>query len=115
MADATFKIRIVNCKLHVREVRLSPSVFIAHTKALENLGNTKNKIKRTVCKTFTVPAGNLDASQESLFSGQLPTRIVIGCVQNRGFNVAYNLNIFIIQFRARQPDASETSSRRSTA
>ena len=91
--DATFKIRIVDCKLHVRKVRLSPSVFIAHAKALEK-GNAKYPIKRTVCKTFTIPAGNLDASQESLFSGQLPTRIVIGCVQNRGFNGAYNLNPF---------------------
>ena len=92
-ADATFKIRIVDCKLHVRKVRLSPSVFVAHAKALEK-GNAKYPIKRTVCKTFTIPAGNLDASQESLFSGQLPTRIVIGCVQNRGFNGAYNLNPF---------------------
>ena len=92
-ADATFKIRIVDCKLHVRKVRLSPSVFVAHAKALEK-GNAKYPIKRTICKTFTIPAGNLDASQESLFSGQLPTRIVIGCVQNRGFNGAYNLNPF---------------------
>ena len=91
--DATFKIRIVDCELHVRKVRLSPSVFVAHAKALEK-GNAKYPIKRTVCKTFTIPAGNLDASQESLFSGQLPTRIVIGCVQNRGFNGAHNLNPF---------------------
>ena len=81
-ADATFKIRIVDCKLHVRKVCLSPSVFIAHATALKKR-NAKYPIKRTVCKTFTIPAGNLDASQESLFSGQLPTRIVIGCVQNR--------------------------------
>ena len=91
--DATFKIRIIDCKLHVRKVRLSPSRFIAHVKALEK-GNTKYPIKCTVCKTFTIPAGNLDASQEILSLGQLPTRIVIGCVQNREFNGAYNLNPF---------------------
>ena len=91
--DATFNIRIVDCKLHVRKVRLSPSVFVAHAKALEK-GNVKYPIKRTVCKTFTIPAGNLDARQESLFSGQMPTRIVIRCVQNRGFNGSYNLNPF---------------------
>ena len=92
-ADATFKIRIVDCKLHVRKVRLSPSVFVARAKAFEK-GNAKYPIKRTVCKTFTISAGNLDASQKSLFSGQLPTRIGIGCVPNRGFNGAYNLNPF---------------------
>ena len=31
-ADATFKIRIVDCKLHVRKNRLSLSVFIAQEK-----------------------------------------------------------------------------------
>jgi len=91
--DATYKVKIVDCKLFVRKVRLSPSVFVAHSKALER-GNAKYPIRRTVCKTFTIPAGNLDASQESLFTGQLPTRLVIGCLDNRAFNGTYNRNPF---------------------
>ena len=38
--------------------------------------------------------GNLDANQENLFSGQLPTRIVIGCVDNNSFNGAFHKNPF---------------------
>lgn len=91
--DAAFKVRILECKLYVRKVKLSPSVFLAHAKALE-LGNVKFPIRRAICKTFTIPAGNLDASQESLFSGQLPTRIVIGCVDNDAFNGSYAKNPF---------------------
>jgi len=68
-------------------------VFLAHAKALE-VGNVKFPIRRAVCKAFTIPAGNLDASQESLFSGQLPTRIVIGCVDNDAFNGLYGKNPF---------------------
>lgn len=90
---AAFKVRILECKLYVRKVKLSPSVFLAHAKALE-VGNVKLPIRRAVCKTFTIPAGNLDASQESLFSGQLPTRIVIGCVDNDAFNGLYGKNPF---------------------
>jgi len=63
-------------------------VFLAHAKALE-VGNVKFPIRRAVSKTFTIPAGNRDATQGNLFNGQLPTRIVIGCVDNEAFNGAY--------------------------
>ena len=84
MSDAqqpAFRIKIHDCKLFVRKIKLSPSVFVAHAKALE-VGNAKYPIRRVICKTFTVPRGNLDFSQENLFAGQLPTRLVIGCVDN---------------------------------
>jgi hypothetical protein len=90
---AAYKVRILECKLYVRKVKLSPSVFLAHAKALER-GNVKFPIRRAICKTFTIPRGNLDASQESLFSGQLPTRLVIGCVDNDAFNGLYAKNPF---------------------
>src|SRR6218665_2361958 len=90
---AAFKVRILECKLYVRIVKLSPSVFLAHGKALE-VGDVKFPIRRTICKTFTIPAGNLDALQESLFTGQLPKRIVIGCVDNDAFNGSYTKDRF---------------------
>ena len=91
--DDNFKIHISDCKIFVRKVKLSPSVFVAHAKALER-GNAKYPLHRVVCKTFTVPRGNLDCSQENLFSGQLPTRLVIGCVDNDAFNGNYVKNPF---------------------
>jgi hypothetical protein len=92
-ADASFKIKIVDCKLYIRKVKLSPSVFLAHAKAFE-IGNAKYPVRRVICKTFTVPTGNLDCSQENLFAGQLPTRLVIGCVDNDAFNGNYGKNPF---------------------
>jgi hypothetical protein len=92
-AGAAYKVRILDCKLYVRKVKLSPSVFLAHAKALE-LGNLKFPIRRAICKTFTIPRGNLDATQESLFTGQIPTRLVIGCVDNDSFNGSYTKNPF---------------------
>ena len=88
-----FKVKILDCKLFVRKVKLSPSVFLAHAKGLER-SNAKFPIRRVICKTFTVPRGNLDFSQESLFSGQLPTRLVIACVDNDAFNGNYEKNPF---------------------
>ena len=67
--------------------------MVAHAKTLE-VATAKYPIKRVVCKTFTIPNGLRDANQEKLFSGQLPTRLVIGLVDNQGFNGAINRNPF---------------------
>ena len=90
-ADATFKVKILDCKLYVRKMKISPSVFIAHDKALEG-GNAKYLIQRVVCKTYKIPTGNLDHTQETLFTGQLFTRIVVGCVDNDAFNGRFSKN-----------------------
>ena len=91
--NASFQLRILDCKLYVRKVKISPTVFLAHARAFE-IGNAKYPIKRVVCKTFTVPRGNMDFSQENLFTGQLPTRLVLGCVDNDAFNGTYIKNPF---------------------
>jgi hypothetical protein len=89
--NATFRLQIVDCKLYVRKVRLSPSVFVAHAKALE-LGNAKYPVNRVVCKSFTVPQGNMDFTQENIFNGVLPSRLVVGMVDNDALNGVYTKN-----------------------
>ena len=64
--QAAFKIKLHDVKLLIRKIKLSPSVFVAHAKALE-IGHAKYPIKRVVCKTFTIPRGNLDFTLENLF------------------------------------------------
>ena len=94
MSDAqnpAYKIKIVECKLLIRKVKISSSVFIALAKALETK-NARYPIRRVVCKTFTIPRGNLNYTQESLFSGQLPNRLVVACVDNDSFNGNYTKN-----------------------
>ena len=60
-------------------------LFLEHAKALEK-STTKYSIKRVVCKAFAIPQNYRDVNHEKLFSGQLPTRIVIEWVDNRAFN-----------------------------
>ena len=91
--NENYKIHINDCKLYIRKVKLTPSVFVAQAKALEH-GNAKYPIHRVICKTFTVPTGNMDCCQENLFTGQLPTRLVLGCVDNDAFNGNYQKNPF---------------------
>lgn len=96
MGGAACKAQIVHASLFVRKVKLMPSVFLAHAKTLER-GTAKYPIRRVVCKSFTVPQNYLDVSHEKLFSGQLPTRIVIGLVSNRAFNGHLESNPFNFQ------------------
>src|SRR6266516_5049889 len=53
VAQATFKIKLHDVKLLVRKIKLSPSIFVAHAKALE-IDNAKYPLHRVVCKTFTI-------------------------------------------------------------
>ena len=81
----SFKVKITAASLLIRKIKISPSVYLAHAKTLEN-GMAKYPIRRMICKTFTIPSGYLDVSHEKLFTGQLPSRLVIGCVDNTSFN-----------------------------
>jgi len=96
LMGTTAKVKIVHASLFVRKVKLTPSVFLAQAKALEN-GTAKYPIKRVICKSFAIPQNYLDASHENLYSGQLPSRIVIGLVDNRAFNGNRERNPFNFQ------------------
>jgi len=93
MGAADAKHVVAHALLFVCKVKLSLSVFLGHAKALQS-STAKYPIKRVVCKSFQTPEYCLDASHEKLFSGQLPTRIVIGLVNNRSFNGSRDHNPF---------------------
>jgi len=92
-AGATFRVKIHECKLLIRKVNISPSVFIAQAKAFE-VGNAKYPIRRVVCKSYSVGTGMRDNVHEGLFTGQIPSRIVIAMVENQAFNGSYERNPF---------------------
>ena len=91
-----FKVKITGAAFLSRKVKISPSVYLAHAETLKS-GMAKYPIRRVVCRTFTVPARYLDASQAKLFSGQLPTRLILSCVDNRAFNGELERNPFNFQ------------------
>lgn len=92
-ANPQFRIKIHECKLLIRKVNISPSVFIAQAKAFE-VGNAKYPIRRVVCKSYSIGTGMRDNVHEGLFTGQIPSRIVIAMVENQAFNGSYVRNPF---------------------
>ena len=71
-ANPAFRVKIHECKLLIRKVNISPSVFIAQAKAFE-VGNAKYPIRRVVCKSYSVGTGMRDNVHEGLFTGQIPS------------------------------------------
>ena len=70
---------------YCRKVKPSDAVRLAHAKALQ-LGTAKYPFFRVEVKTFTIPQGNLISTKENLFLGQLPKRVIVGCIDNDAFN-----------------------------
>ena len=60
-------------------------------------GTAKYPIRRVVCKMFAIPEHYLDVTHEKLFSGQLPSRVVVGHVSNQAFNGLAGSNPFNFQ------------------
>ena len=90
-ADANYKVKITDASLLVRRIRLNPRTTLLHAKTLET-ETAKYPIRRVVTSSFSIPKGQLSFTRESLVIGQLPKRIVIGCVSNIAFNGSYAKN-----------------------
>ena len=93
-ADAdNYKIKIKDLALFVRNVQLSPAVRMGHVKALE-MTSSKYPIRRIEVKVDTVPSGKMNYIQDNIFLGQLPKRLIIGCVDSNALNGTITKNPF---------------------
>lgn len=91
--DLKGKIEILEATLLVRRAKISPTVLLAHNKALER-ATAKYPITRVDVKVLTIPAGLQSKSLDNIYIGQLPKRCVIGFVSNKSFNGSYDTNPF---------------------
>ncbi|GBM41471.1 hypothetical protein AVEN_130937-1 [Araneus ventricosus] len=71
--------------LFVRKICVSPGVILGHVKALEK-ETTKYTIYRVLCKVYSVPQGSMSMVQDNIFVGQMPKRIIVGCIENDAFH-----------------------------
>ena len=88
-----YKTEIVRAILYVKKCKVKPEVCLALASV-----HKKNIIyfpkKRVDCKVFTIPSGCLSAFNEGIISGQLPNKMVDGCVRNSAYTGVYNENPF---------------------
>jgi hypothetical protein len=92
-----YKVQIMDATLFVRSVKLNPTLTVAHAKELERGVTAKYPIRRVDVKSFSIPQGNLSFVRESLFTGQIPRRIIFGLVDNTAYNGAYAKNPYFFK------------------
>ncbi|KAJ6642627.1 hypothetical protein Bhyg_07580 [Pseudolycoriella hygida] len=87
---------IVDAELHVRKVKISPSVILAHNQALA-VATAKYPINRVDVKAITIPAGSQTKTMDNVYLGMLPKRCIIGFVNTTAFNGSVAENPFNFQ------------------
>ena len=76
----------------LKKCKVNPEVCLALA-SVHKKNNMYFPIKRVDCKVFTIPSGSLSAFKEGIISGQLPKKILVGCVHNTAYNGVYNRRI----------------------
>ena len=84
-----FKVHIVDAILFARKAVLSPTVQMAHIKALEN-GTAKYPLRPVDGKVYTIPLGAMSHTYDNLFLGTLPKRLILWCVDNNAYSGDYS-------------------------
>jgi hypothetical protein len=82
-----YKIAIQSANLKVRAVKVSPVLQLQHLNELKKGVNAVYPIRRTDCKTYTIPSGNPSIHKGDLFNG-----LVLAMVDSDAFNGSYTKN-----------------------
>lgn len=106
-----FKIEIVEAMMETRRVKLHANEQLRLEKVIANRG-AHYPLNHVVTKNFTVSQGTSSIDIESLFTGQIPNKVVLGMVKNSAFNGNYtespfNFNTFDINFVALNVDGRQ--------
>lgn len=91
-----FKVVLDHISLLIRKVRVNPGVILGHAKALEKT-SAKYPINRVLCKVYSIPKGNMSFVQDNVFVGQIPKKLVIGCVDNEAYHGSLKKSPFDFQ------------------
>ena len=88
-----FKIIVKDARLEARRVKLNASEQLRLEKVIATHG-ARYPLTHVVTKNFTVAQGTSSIDIDSLFTGQIPNKVVLGMVANEAFNGAYDKSPF---------------------
>lgn len=89
-----YKVQLLYASMYVRQLRINPSIAIAHQTALQRGITCKYPIARTECTSFTIAAGVMTVSKPNIINGILPHTVVVGMVGNESFHGSYKKSPF---------------------
>ena len=92
-----YKLELLNAKLLMRTMEVSPSLTLAHQEMFKNGKNMKLHYARVKMKKHNIPTGSHSANVHDMFEGQLPDRILICFVRDESLTGSYTLNPFNLE------------------
>ena len=90
-ADPKYKVIIEDAVVFIRKVKVNPTVSLMIAESLRNTP-AKYPIRKTEIKIFNITTGALSFSQDNIFTGQLPERVVLAIADNDAYNGSYAKN-----------------------
>ncbi|XP_078693744.1 uncharacterized protein F54H12.2-like [Branchiostoma floridae x Branchiostoma belcheri] len=91
-----YKVVITEASVFLRKVNLLPTYQLSIESRL-NKETAKYPLRRIQVKPFTISQGNHSVSNDNLFLGQVPKRVVIALVDNAAFQGSYGTNPYNFQ------------------
>lgn len=91
-----FKIDIIDARLYIHTLEVSPSLAIAHEQMLQRM-NAHLPIRRVTMKMVSVPARQSAVNADNIFLGEQPNRIVMAMVSDEAMAGGYQQNPFNFQ------------------
>lgn len=86
--QADFRLEILQAIMYVRRVKISPTIEIAHAKALER-SNAIYPLHKTQIEVIPLGVGMQVLTKDSPFGGKVPRKLVIGILSAPSFNGGY--------------------------
>lgn len=94
--NADYKVHIVDAKLKLKHIKLTPGAFIGHQEAISK-SDALYPFYRSDLKTFNIPAGQYSFSADDLYLGAVPSHLIVTLQTSEGFNGSYKKNPFNFQ------------------
>ena len=105
-AAQRYKIHVQNMKWYVQTVEVSKSMSLALERIMMK-HTAKYPIRRVEMRTMHVAAGRRQTPQNAVFNGQIPRRIVLGCVDADAYQGVYGKSPF--NFKGAEYEINEVS------
>lgn len=90
-----FIVDIVDAKLYVEKVNLLPSLALDHIKMLETGKQMQMALRKVEVRSFTIPPGTSQVSNESILTGLIPYRVIVAILPSSAYVGSYKTNPFV--------------------
>jgi hypothetical protein len=95
-ASPDVKVSVVSMMWYVRKVKVLPSAALSLEHQLSRHA-AKYPLRRVIVKTLHIAGGRKDTPTNTVFMGQIPRRIIMGCLEKNAFFGDFSKNPFNFQ------------------